>query len=524
MERRCIRWRPPALIWVLLIVLVAVAAPAIAISRDDFPSGFIFGAGSSAYQVEGAAAEGGRSPCIWDTFAHEGRTEDKRTGDIAADQYHKYKEDVKLMHDMGLDAYRFSISWSRVIPNGRGPVNPEGVQYYNNLINELKKYGIEPHVTLLHFDLPQSLEDEYSGLLSPKIVEDFTAYADVCFREFGDRVKYWITVNEPNIEPILGHDLGIFPPNHCSSSLASSLGLNCSKGNSSVEPYVAGHNLLLSHASAVSLYRKKYQPNQGGYIGITLLGIWFEPATRLPDDIAAVNRALDFLIGWFANPIVYGRYPSVMQKLVGSRLPSFKSEESTMLRGSFDFIGLNHYSLAFLRAATDNPDDDFRDWYTDMSVSFAFPQTKVTKVFVSEDPPITPSTPWAMQRLLDYMRNKYGNPPVFIHENGYPEYNIDPATCGHEYYDEHRANYIKDYIESMLLPIRNGSNVNGYFVWSFMDSFEVVTGYRSRYGLIGVDYSVENRTRYRRYSADWYSKFLKPNGGFTVRYGDVNVE
>ncbi|KAG6506871.1 hypothetical protein ZIOFF_032203 [Zingiber officinale] len=186
----------------------------------------------------------------------EQRTKELET---AADQYHKYKEDVKLMHDMGLDAYRFSISWSRVIPNGRGPVNPEGVQYYNNLINELKKYGIEPHVTLLHFDLPQSLEDEYSGFLSPKIVEDFTAYADVCFREFGDRVKYWITVNEPNIEPILGHDLGIFPPNHCSSSLASSLGLNCSNGNSSVEPYVAGHNLLLSHASAVSLYRKKYQ-------------------------------------------------------------------------------------------------------------------------------------------------------------------------------------------------------------------------------------------------------------------------
>ncbi|KAG6506794.1 hypothetical protein ZIOFF_032124 [Zingiber officinale] len=196
-------------------------------------------------KVEGATAEGGRTPCIWDTFAHEGRTEEKRTGDIAADQYHKYKEDVKLMHDMGLDAYRFSISWSRMV---------EGQ-------------------------------------------EDFTAYADVCFREFGDRVKYWITVNEPNIEPILGHDLGIFPLNHCSSSLSSSLSLNCSKGNSSVEPYVARHNLLLSDASAISLYRKKYQPNQGGYIGITLLGIWFDPATRLPDDIVAVNRALDFLLG-----------------------------------------------------------------------------------------------------------------------------------------------------------------------------------------------------------------------------------
>ncbi|XP_074586886.1 beta-glucosidase 32-like [Curcuma longa] len=507
MERQCNRWWSPVLLWALLIVLAAVA-PVSSISRDDFPTGFVFGAGSSAYQVEGAAAEGGRTPSIWDTYAHEGRTADKRTGDVAADQYHKYKEDVKLMHDMGLDAYRFSISWSRLIPNGRGPVNPEGVQYYNNLINELKKYGIEPHVTLFHFDLPQALEDEYSGVLSPNIVEDFTAYADVCFKEFGGSVKYWVTINEPNVYSIQGYDLGNFPPNHCSSSLASFYGLNCTKGNSSVEPYVAGYNLLLSHASAASLYRKKYQPKQKGYIGITLFAPWVEPFTALPEDIAAANRVLDFLIGWFVDPIVCGRFPFVMRKLVGSRLPSFKPEESAILRGSFDFIGFNHYMEFSVQAATSNPDDNLRDWYTD--VNFKIPQTNVTKALVSKDPPTIPLAPWAMQRLLDYIRDKYGNPPVFIHENGYPEYNIDPTTTEYNYHDEHRATYMRDYIESMLLSIRNGSNVRGYFAWSFVDSFELVDGYRNRYGLIGVNFSVQNRTRYRRYSGDWYSKFLKP--------------
>ncbi|XP_074568905.1 beta-glucosidase 31-like [Curcuma longa] len=511
MERRCNR-RWSVVVPRALLELVVVAATASGISRDDFPAGFIFGAGSSAYQVEGAAAEGGKTPSIWDTYTHEGRSVDQRTGDMAADQYHKYKEDVKLMYDMGLDAYRFSISWSRVIPNGRGPVNPEGVQYYNNLINELKKYGIEPHVTLLHFDLPQALENEYSGVLSPNIVEDFTAYADVCFKEFGDRVKYWTTINEPNVYSIFGYDLAVFPPNHCSASLASFYGLNCSKGNSSVEPYVAAHNLLLSHASAASLYRKKYQPKQRGCIGITLFAFWYEPFTALPEDIAAAKRAMDFLIGWFVDPMVYGRFPSVMRKLVGSRLPSFKSEESVMLRGSFDFIGFNHYQMIFVRATTSNPDDNLRDWYTDMSASLTFPQTKVTKVFVSEHPPTLRSTPWAMQKLLDYIRDNYGNPPVFIHENGYAEYNIDPATCGHEYHDEQRANYIKDYIESMLLSIRNGSNAKGYFAWSFLDSFELVSGYSSCYGLIGVDFSVKNRTRYSRYSANWYSKFLQTDG------------
>nr|AEX13814.1 beta-glucosidase [Musa acuminata AAA Group] len=526
-------WRALLQRRLLLLSALAVAVRVKALSRDDFPAGFIFGAGTSAYQVEGAAAEGGRTPSIWDTFTHAGRTFDQSTGDVAADQYHKYKEDVKLMHEMGFDAYRFSISWSRVIPNGRGPVNPQGLRYYNNLIDELKRYGIEPHVTLYHFDLPQALEDEYAGQLSPKIVEDFTAYANVCFSEFGDRVKHWITINEPNIDPVLGHDFGIFAPGRCSYPF----GLNCTKGNSSSEPYIAAHNLLLSHASAAALYKEKYQVKQGGYIGITLLALWYEPFTDLAEDIAAAKRALDFQIGWFVDPLVYGTYPSVMREFVGSRLPSFEPEESKMLRGSFDFIGLNHYVAVFLEAATYDPDESGREYYTDMSVKFAMPNIILTKVppqtlpilkqtvrtssdgnqnsrqdFVSDDAPTFPATPWALQKLLEYMKVTYGNPPVLIHENGYPEFNVDPANGQHEQDDDRRTNFIQQYIESLLPSIRNGSNVKGSFAWSFIDCYELTMGYTSRYGLVGVDFTTKNRTRYYRSSGEWYSEFLRHNG------------
>ncbi|XP_068645419.1 beta-glucosidase 32-like isoform X2 [Aristolochia californica] len=336
-------------------------------TRDDFPPGFLFGAGSSAYQVEGAAAEDGRKPSIWDTFTHAGKVLDKSTADIAADQYHKYKEDVELMHKMGLNAYRFSISWSRLIPDGRGEVNPKGLEYYNNLINELVDHGIEPHVTLNHFDLPQALDDEYGGYLSPKLIADFTAYADVCFKEFGDRVKTWVTFNEPNIQTVVGYDLGVFPPGRCSYPFGS----NCSEGNSSTEVYVSAHYILLAHAAAVQLYREKYQDTQRGSIGITLLAMWFEPLTDSLQDLNATQRMLDFHLGWFLDPIFYGDYPSTMKEIVGSRLPSFGVEESELMRGSFDFIGLNHYVVLFVQGSSAVRDKSETDYYRDISVELA---------------------------------------------------------------------------------------------------------------------------------------------------------
>ncbi|KAL6003657.1 hypothetical protein ACLOJK_023890 [Asimina triloba] len=334
------------------------------------------------------------------------------------------------------------------ITNGRGAVNPRGLEYYNNLIDELVVHGIQPHVTLNHFDIPQALEDEYGGCVSRKFIEDFTAYADVCFKQFGDRVQYWSTFNEPTIQALMGYDLGVFPPQHCSHPFGL---YNCSKGNSSTEVYIANHILLLSHAAAVNLYRQKYQIKQGGHVGITLLAIWYEPLTNSSKDIAAAQRMKDFELGWVLDPLLYGDYPASMRRIVGSRLPSF------------------------IKGFSEN--DTF------------------------------PSTPWALQSLLDYFKQHYENVPVMIHENGYAVYgNNTYSSEAHD--DDKRAEYLQEYILMVLEAVRNGSNTRGYFVWSFVDCFELNFGYTARYGLYGIDFNDKDRKRYPRLSARWYTSFL----------------
>ncbi|CAJ1952333.1 unnamed protein product [Sphenostylis stenocarpa] len=229
------------------------------LNRSSFPQDFIFGTASSSYQYEGAAYVGGRGPSIWDTYTHDysDKIKDRSNGDVAIDEYHRYKEDVEIMKDMNLDAYRFSISWSRILPKGKvkGGVNKEGINYYNNLINELLAKGLQPFVTIFHWDLPQSLEDEYGGFLSPNIVKDFQDYAELCFKEFGDRVKYWLTLNEPWTFSKHGYAEGATAPGRCSPWQ----NLNCTGGDSATEPYIVAHNQLLAHAAAVNIYRTKYQ-------------------------------------------------------------------------------------------------------------------------------------------------------------------------------------------------------------------------------------------------------------------------
>ncbi|KAF0926215.1 hypothetical protein E2562_022044 [Oryza meyeriana var. granulata] len=359
-----------SLLLLLLLLLVApwrsgeAAVRALNFTRQDFPRDFVFGAGTSAYQYEGATDEDGRSPSIWDTFTHSGGMPDKSTGDRAAGGYHKYKEDVKLMSDTGLEAYRFSISWSRLIPRGRGPVNPKGIEYYNNLIDELVKQGIEIHVTLYHLDFPQVLEDEYHGWLSPRVIEDFTAYADVCFREFGDRVKHWTTMDEPNVLSIAAYDSGAFPPCRCSPPFGI---INCTAGNSTVEPYVVAHNSILAHASAVNLYRDKYQK---GVVGINVYSFWNYPYSPSSADVAATQRSLDFMIGWILDPLVYGDYPEIMKKQAGSRIPSFTKEQSDLIRGSSDFIGINHYTSVYISDGSNGEKAGLRDYNADMAAAF----------------------------------------------------------------------------------------------------------------------------------------------------------
>ncbi|XP_037442606.1 beta-glucosidase 31-like isoform X2 [Triticum dicoccoides] len=466
----------------LLIAAASRASAAAAITKGDFPPGFVFGTGSSAYQIEGAVAEDGRKPSIWDTFTHSGYSADGATADVTADQYHKYKEDVKLLSEMGVDAYRFSIAWPRLIPDGRGAVNPKGLEYYNNLINELLSHGIQPHVTIYHFDFPQALQDEYHGMLSRKFIDDYTTYADVCFKNFGDRVKYWSTVNEPNIEPIGGYDVGFFPPQRCSSPF----GISCNNGNSTTEPYIVAHHLLLAHASAASLYKEKYQAKQGGKLGLTLLCWWFEPATQTPEDIAAAARMNDFHIGWYMHPLVHRDYPPVMRKNVGSRLPSFTAEELKRVRGSFDFVGFNHYGAAYVKADLSKLDQKLRDYMGDAAVKY--------------------DTAWSMRKMLEHLQVKYKNPVVMIHENGAAS--IADPSGGNAPDDEFRSQYLQDYIEATLQSSRNGSNVQGYFVWSFLDVFEYLFGYRMGYGLYGVDFISKERTRYQKHSAKWFAGFL----------------
>ncbi|XP_004495964.1 hydroxyisourate hydrolase isoform X1 [Cicer arietinum] len=460
-------------------------------TRNDFPVDFIFGSGTSAYQVEGAANEDGRAPSIWDTFAYAGFAHGEN-GDIACDSYHKYKEDVKLMVETGLDAYRFSISWSRLIPNGIGPVNPKGLQYYNNLINELVRNGIELHVTLHNYDLPQALEDEYAGWLSRDVIKDFTNYADVCFREFGDRVKYWTTVNEPNIFAVGSYDQGLSPPRRCSPPFCV---INSTKGNSTIEPYLVGHHILLAHSSAVRLYRRKYKEEQHGFVGTSLYTFGLVPQTNTEKDKAACQRIRDFYLGWIMEPLLHGDYPNSMKESAGARIPAFTSRESEQVKGSYDFIGIIHYSSFNVTDNSDALKTKLRDFSADTAAHLS-----IEGLLTAEEYPVTP---WALQEVLDTFKIHYGNPPIFIHENG------QRTASNSSLHDVSRVKYLHAYIGSVLDSLRNGSNIKGYFVWSFIDVFELLDAYDSSFGLYYVDRNDPELRRYPKLSAKWYNQFLK---------------
>ncbi|CAH8383168.1 unnamed protein product [Eruca vesicaria subsp. sativa] len=452
-------------------------------SRNDFPEGFVFGSAISAFQWEGAVDEDGRMPSVLDTVTH---SSNGSSGVIACDGYHKYKEDVKLMYDMGLDAFRFSISWSRLIPSGRGPVNPKGLRFYKNLIRELKRHGIEPHVTLLHDDLPQALEDEYGGWIDRKIIDDFTAYADVCFREFGNTVKFWSTINEPNMLAMVSYGVGLVPHIHCSPPNGM---VNCTKGNTSTEPYIVLHNMLLAHASTARLYKQKYKNKQNGSIGITCFAFWMIPFTSSEEDAIATQRAKDFLLGWVLHPLVFGDYPNVMRRIVGKRLPCFSEEESDLVKDSSDFLGVIHYRTTYTADLSSPSQGDF---LSDMAASI------IRMGFFHE---IIDVHPWGLEGVLEYIKQNYGNPPVYILENGRPTNHHSSLN------DVGRVEYLHAYIAAVLNSVRKGSETRGYFQWSFMDLFEFIDP-NYTYGLYYVNFSDPERKRSPKTSAFWYSCFL----------------
>ncbi|ONL94967.1 Beta-glucosidase 40 [Zea mays] len=427
------------------------------LTRGSFPKGFVFGTAAAAYQYEGAVKTDGRGQTIWDTFAHTfGKISDFSNADVAVDQYHRFEEDVQLMADMGMDAYRFSIAWSRILPNGTGQVNQAGIDHYNKVINALLSKGIQPYVTLYHWDLPQALEDRYNGWLDRQIVNDFAAYAETCFKAFGDRVKHWITLNEPHTVAVQGYDAGLHAPGRCSVLLH----LYCRTGNSGTEPYIVAHNFILAHATVSDMYRRKYKAAQNGELGIAFDVIWYEPMTNSTIDIEATKRAQEFQLGWFADPFFFGDYPATMRARVGERLPKFTADEAALVKGALDFMGINHYTTFYTR-------------HNDTNI---------------------------IGRLLNDTLADTGTISLPFDKNGKPigdRFDFLPSL----------AAYMPDIWERDAVRREDGCDVRGYFAWSLLDNWEWAAGYTSRFGLYFVDYK-DNLKRHPKNSVQWFKTLL----------------
>ncbi|KAJ9158705.1 hypothetical protein P3X46_024265 [Hevea brasiliensis] len=500
---------------IFLISLLALTKPTMAdddipedFSSSYFPDDFIFGTATSAYQIEGEATTKGRGPSVWDTFSKETpeRILDGSNGDVAVDFYNRFKEDIANVKNMGFKGFRMSISWSRVIPSGRRRegVNKEGIEFYNNVINEIISNGLEPFVTIFHWDTPQALEDKYGGFLSRDIVYDYYEYANLLFEEFGDRVKYWMTFNEPWSLSGFSYDYGVFAPGRCSSWVNR----QCRAGNSATEPYIVAHHLLLSHAAVVQLYREKFKPIHGGQIGITLFTFWYEPLSNEPADVEAAKTALDFMFGLWMDPMTYGTYPRTVRDLVGDRLPKFTDEESKLLRGSYDFLGLQYYTSYYAKPnATVDPnhiryktDNHITETPYDYDGNLIGPQAYSSWFYIF---------PKGIRHLLNYTKDTYNNPVIYITENGVDNNNNETQPIEEALQDEFRINYYRKHLWNALGSLKNYSvNVKGYFAWSYLDNFEWNIGYTSRFGLYYVDYK-DNLKRYPKDSAKWFTKFLK---------------
>jgi len=462
-----------------------------------FPEGFKWAAATASYQIEGGWDADGKGEGIWDRFTHQDPSPivDGSTGDVACDSYHNWKEDVQLLHKMNVTAYRFSISWPRVLPDGEN-VNQAGIDYYNNLIDELVKYNIQPMVTLYHWDLPQHLQ-EIGGWDTPDIIEYYAKYSKVCFKNFGDRVKLWITLNEPWCSTVLGHGTGDMAPG------AKDPGFLV---------YRVAHNLIQSHAAAWHVYDQGYRKEQQGKIGVTLNCDFKYPKDPESEaDKAAVERAIQFFLGWFAHPIYHadGDYPPVMREYVDrkskeqgldeSRLPTFTDEQREWVKGTSDFFGLNHYTTQIVESVETGGDPNYfndKDAVETQDPEWEASGSSWLKM-----------VPWGIRGILNWIQNEYGGKhDIYVTENGWSDNdgNLD---------DERRAYFYTHYINNALKAIDlDGVNLKGYTAWSLMDNMEWARGYTEKFGMHAVDMEDPARKRTAKLSAATFSQIIKENG------------
>jgi beta-glucosidase len=445
----------------------------------EFPQNFIWGAAAAAYQIEGAAEEDGRGLSVWDEFSRTpGKIWGNHTGDVAADHYHRYPEDIALMRQIGLRAYRLSISWPRVLPQGVGEVNAKGLDFYDRLIDALLQAGIAPYATLYHWDLPLALQRR-GGWMQRDCADWFGEYAQVVADRLSDRVKHWMTLNEPTIFLGLGLQYGAHAPG-LSSSLAETL--------------QAAHHVLLAHGKAAQALRAQDQASQ---IGFALIGYSKIPATEQPEDIAAARAAtfgvLDKNIHnnpWWLDPIFCGRYPDDGLALFGEDAPQVLPGDMETISQPLDFAGFNIYSGDFFRAGADGKPE-----YVPLPLGHPFTAANFS---------VTPEALYWGPKLLHERYQK----PMYITENGFCSW--DAIALDGKVHDLQRLDAIARYLLELGRAAREGVPVLGYFYWSIMDNFEWLQGYKDRFGLIFVDYPTQRRVL--KDSALWYKDIIASNG------------
>ena len=440
-----------------------------------FPRGFLWGAATAAYQIEGSPLADGAGPSVWHRFSHTpGRTVNGDTGDIACDHYNRYRDDVALMRELGLQAYRFSISWSRILPEGTGRVNEGGLDFYRRLVDELLAAGIQPLATLYHWDLPAALDDR-GGWLNRDVSSWFADYAQVVFKALDDRVQMWSTLNEPWVVSDGGYLHGALAPGH----------------RNKFEAPIASHNLLRAHAAAVQAYRT---------VGKNRIGIVvnLEPKyafSGTDEDSAATRRADAYMNRQYLDPLFFGEYPPEMQDMFGEAWPEFPADDFTHLRQQLDFIGINYYTRNVTRFDRDA-------WLLQAA---PVPQKRATytetgwEVFAQG---LTDTLVWVTQR--------YGSPPMYVTENGAAFFD-PPALDGDRLADPLRVDYLRKHITAVHAAMAQGADVRGYFVWSLLDNFEWSLGYSKRFGIVHVDFETQKRTP--KDSALFYAKVIASRGG-----------
>ena len=445
--------------------------------RLSFPAGFLWGAATSAYQVEGSPLADGAGPSIWHRFSHTpGRTKSGMTGDVACDHYHRWRVDVALMGELGIRAYRFSVAWARVLPEGRGRVNERGLGFYDQLVDALLAAGITPMLTLYHWDLPAALEDR-GGWLNPDMPAWFADYAETVVKRLGDRVPLWCTINEPWVIVDAGYVHGVNAPGH----------------RDWFEATRVAHALLLSHAAAVRRFRELKPP--GASVGLVVNLAPHHPATSSPADVAAAARGNAYFNEQFLDPVFLGRHPEAVREMYGDAWREPPAAEMKTIMEPIDFLGVN--------------------WYTGYDVRHDDSKlpARAAEVPVSKAPRMT--TGWEVRpellvETLTWVASRYGPIPIHVTENGAAFPDPDTASGG-RVDDPLRVDYLRRHIAALREAMRLGVDVRGYFVWSLLDNFEWASGYTHRMGIVHVDYATQQRTI--KASGEFYRDVIRTNGG-----------